>query len=561
MTNLRSVFVLLALLSLLTGANLVLRYGAKERRASGRQTLVEDQEDICRITLERNGKVSAAIEKGESKWRLVEPYAGSVDDQVVMKFVDVLSMTPIADVIGDSALLKLGRTRGDFSLDEPALSVVLEFVTGERERLDFGSKTPLTNGVYVSVGGTDSVFVVPVDLLDAIDVKAEQFRRRSIFTIGANSVAAFGIKRRAEAALEFAHTDAGWLVKGAPASSQKVSDFLAKVTTATAESFVWPIGASNETEHASAALLVGYGLDPDAAVTVTLKGVDGLDRRISFGKEALEGRVYALVHGGTAIVTLPAELKALADQDADSFADLRLFPSDSRSIASFSILDRDVLYAFVREKDGGWSLESPIVARADDGAVEGLLARILSLSASDGASGSDGVAISLSANAAKTVVSRASVFEGMKPEDLRSREVVRINPALVKRIVRIVGREAKPVSVIYNRDRKVWNLENGGVDAVPDAKGIEAILSAINPLPALRVEKLKVSAADLDDYGLDSPFLTVAIDQEVDEAVRRNVIIGKKTKGGRFATIGSSDAVFVIGEREVGLLSSDIVGK
>ena len=561
MTNLRSVLTLLVLIVLLIGVNLALRYGAKERKAVGRQMLVEDQEDVCRIILEREGRVSAAIERSDLKWRLVEPYVGSVDDQVVMRFVDVLSTTPIVDVIGDSALLKLGRTRGDFSLDEPTLSVVLEFTTGERERLDFGAKTPLTNGVYVSVGGTDSVFVVPADLLDAIDVKAERFRRRSVFMIGANSVVAFGIKRRTDPLLEFTHENDGWQVKGGQASAQKISDFLTKITAATAENFVWPIGASNETEHASAALLVGYGLDPDTAVTVTLKGVDGLDRRISFGKESSEGRVYALVHGGTAIVTLPAELKDLADQDANAFADLRLFPSDSRSIATFSILDRDVLYAFVREKDGGWSLESPIVARADDGAVEGLLTRILSLSASDGVSAGDGVAIALSASAAKTVVSRASVFEGMKPEDLRSKEIMRINPALVKRIVRIVGREAKPVSVIYNRDRKVWNLENGGVDAVPDPKGIEAVLSAINPLPASRVEKLKVSAADLDDYGLDSPFLTVAIDQEVDGAVRRNVIIGKKTKGGRFATVGSSDAVFVIGEREVGLLSSDIVGK
>ena len=561
MTNLRSISMLLVLLFLLAGANLALHYGARERRATGRQTLVEDQDGICRITLERNGKVSAAIERSELKWRLVEPYDGSVDEQVVMRFVDVLSTTPITDVIGESALLKLGRTRGDFSLDEPALSVVLRFAAGDEERLDFGSKTPLTNGVYVSVGGTDSVFAVPVDVLDTIDVSAERFRRRSVFAIGANSVAAFGIKRRTEPVLEFTHADSGWLVSGGQASSQKVSDFLSKITAATAESFVWPIGASNETEHASAALLVGYGLDPDAAVTVTLKGVDALDRRITFGKEAPEGRVYALVHGGTAIVTLPAELKALADQDADSFADLRLFPSDSRSIATFSILDRDVLYAFVREKKGDWSLESPIVARADDGVVEDLLARILSLSASDGASGDDSVAISLSTNAAKTVVSRASVFAGMKPEDLRSKEIVRINPALVKRIVRIVGHEEKPVSVVYNRDRKVWNLENGGANAVPDPKGIEAVLSAINPLSALRIERLKVSAADLDDYGLDRPFLTVAIDQEVDEAVRRNIIIGKKTKGGRFATIGSSDAVFVIGEREVGLLSSDIVGK
>ena len=561
MTNLRSIFTLLILLSLLVGVNLVLRYGARERKATGRQTLVEDLDGVCRITLERKEQVSATLERHELKWRLVKPYVGSVDDQVVMRFVDVLSTTPITDVIGDSALLKLGRTRGDFSLDEPSLSIVLEFSTGGQERLDFGSKTPLTNGVYVSVSGTDSVFVVPVDLMDTIDVKAEQFRRRSVFTIGANSVAAFGIKRRAEPVLEFTRADAGWRVKGGQASSQKVSDFLAKVTAATAESFVWPVGASNETEHASAALLVGYGLDPDAAVTVTLKGVDGLDRRISFGKEVSDGRVYALVHGGAAIVTLPIELKTLADQDADSFADLRLFPSDSRSVVSFSILDRDVLYAFVREKDGNWALESPVVARANDDAVNVLLARILSLSVSDGASAGDSVAIALSTSAKKTVVSRASVFEGMKPEELRSKEIMRINPTLVKRIVRIGGREAKPASVVYNRESKGWNLENGGADAVPDLKGIEAVLSAINPLPALRVEKLKVSAADLDDYGLDSPFLTVAIDQEAGEAVRRNVIIGKKTKGGRFATIGSSDAVFVLDEREVMLLSSDIVGK
>ena len=561
MTNLKSVSVLLVLIVLLVATNLALRYGARERAAAGRQTLVEDQEDICRITLEHNGKVSAAIERSELKWRLVEPYAGSVDDQVVMRFVDALSTTPIVDVIGDSALLKLGRTRGDFSLDEPALSVILKFATGKSERLDFGSRTPLTNGVYVSVGGTDSIFVVPADLLNTIDVKAEQFRRRSVFTIDANSVAAFGIKRRAEPVLEFVRADSGWQVKGEQASSQKISDFLAKITVATAESFVWPIGASNETEHASAALLVGYGLDPDASVTVTLNGADGVGRRVSFGKEASEGRVYALVHGGTAIVTLPVELKILADRDAGSFADLRLFPSDSRSVASFSVLDRDVLYAFLREKDGEWSLESPVVARADAVVVEGLLARILSLSASDSASNGDGVAISLSSRATKTLVSRASVFAEMTPEDLRSKEIVRINPSLVKRIVRIVGREEKPVSVVYNRDRKVWDVENGGADATPNLKGIESVLSAINPLPALRIEKLKVSAADLDDYGLDSPFLTVAIDQEVDEAVRRNVIIGKKTKGGRFATIGSSDAVFVIGERELGLLTSEILGK
>ena len=171
------------------------------------------------------------------------------------------------------------------------------------------------------------------------------------------------------------------------------------------------------------------------------------------------------------------------------------------------------------------------------------------------------MAVSVTTNAAKVSVSRAAVFGTVKPEDLRTKEILRIDPMLVKRIVRIVGEGGNPVSVLYDRERKSWNLENGGADAVPDPKGIDSVLSAIRPLSASRIEKLKVPAADLDDYGLDKPFLTVAIDQETEGAVRRNVIIGKRTRGGRFATIGSSDAVFVLGDGQVNALSANIVGK
>ena len=561
MTNRKSIVVLLVLVGLLAGVNLYLfRYGAGETKAVGRQTLVEDMEGVSRITMERKGCAAVSLAKEDGKWRLVSPYAGSVDDQVVMKLGDVLSATPITDVIGDSALLKLGRTRGDFSLDEPVLSVTLESEAGGRDRLDFGTKTPLTNGVYVSIGGLDSVFVVPATVLEAVDVDAERFRRRTLFAMDLDSIASFGIKRGTNPSMEFNRADAGWRLKDAKVASRKISDILGKMVAASAESFVWPVGASNETAHASAALLVGYGLDPDAAVTVTIKGFDGVDRRISFGKESQPGHVYALVHGGTAIVTLPAGLKDVVDQDEGAFIDSRIFSIGSDAIASFSVSDHDVLYAFVRGKDGFWSLESPVIARADGEVVDALLSRILAISTADGDAPADGVTVSVATNAAKAVVSRANVFGTTKPEDLRSKEIIRIDAALVKRVVRTAG-AGLSASVVYDRERKTWNLENGGENLLPDPKGIGRILSAVCPLSASRIEKLKVSAADLDDYGLDKPFLTVAIDQETEGAVRRNIIIGKKTTGGRFATIGSSDAVFVIGDAQVDALSSDIVGK
>lgn len=561
MRNLRALVALSALVVVLLAANLALRSGYGEVKASDRRQLVETIEGLCGIRLEKDGVPAVELQKSGLAWGIVSPYRGSVDEQAVMRFLDVLSMEPVTDVIHDSALLKLGRTRADFDLDAPSARLLLVFENGGRERIGFGAKTPLPGGVYVSIDDMDSVFVVSSNVLASVNVGADTFRRRALFTIGPESVSSFAIKHQTGAPLEFVRGDDGWRIRNVAVSPQKVAEFLSRLTAAEAQSFVWPVGVSNETEHASAALLAGYGLDPDSAVTVVLKGLDGNDHRVTFGKEGRENGVYALIQGGSAIVTVPSELKVLADQGEGVFTDSRFFPVDARSVTTFSIVDRVVQYAFVREKGGDWFFESPIVADADDAAVDALLSRILSLSMSDAVPPGAGVEVSLSTNAEKSVVSRSSVFGQSAPEDLRSKEILRIDPARVRRIVKTIEKAKGPVAVVYDRERKVWNVENGASGGVADAKGVESILSAINPLVAVRIEKLKVPAADLDDYGLDNPFLTVAIDQDSRESVRRNIIIGKKAPGGRFATIGASDAVFVIADAEVERLSAEIIAE
>ena len=561
MRNLKSIVVLTVFLALLLAANLAVRYGADEVNAADRRTLVEDMEGVSVLRIERKGSAPIELVRTDAQWRLRSPYSGSVDEQAVMRVLDVLLMTPISDVISDSALLKLGRTRADFSLADPSLRVVVSDGAGKGATIGFGCMTPLPGGVFASIDDMDSVFVVSSNVFAAVDVDAERFRRRSLFAVGSDAVASFLIKRKTDAPLEFVRDDSEWKVRNVAMSAQKVREFLSGITSAEAQGFVWPVGASNETEHASTALLVGYGLDPDAAVTVSLKCVDGEERRLSFGKLDDHGRAYALVHNGTAIVTVSAALKEMAEQDESIFADSRLFPFENRSVGSFSVSEKDVQYALIRGKSGGWMLESPVVAKADDAVADEVLARILSLSSSDIASAGNGVSVSIGTNAEKSVVSRSGVFGNRSPEDFRSREILRIDPAHVRRIVRITGKGADTMAVVYDRERKAWNVEGGAADVRVEAKGIESVLSAINPLMASRIVKLKVPAADLDDYGLDVPFLTVAVDQDVDDSVRRNIIIGKKTKGGRFATIGSSDAVFVMSEAQAERLSAAIVGK
>ena len=101
----------------------------------------------------------------------------------------------------------------------------------------------------------------------------------------------------------------------------------------------------------------------------------------------------------------------------------------------------------------------------------------------------------------------------------------------------------------------MWGVEAEGLSESVDEKSIGQVLEAMNPLVAERVEKLKVSEADLASYGLDRPFMALAVDQDRDDVVRRNLMIGAPTDGGRFATVGASDAVFVLSSETVSKLT------
>ena len=104
MRNLKSIVVLTVFLVLLVAANLAVRYGADEVKAAGRRTLVEDAKGVRVLRIERKGSAAVELARTDAQWRLRSPYSGSVDEQAVMRVVDVLSMTPISDVISDSAL-------------------------------------------------------------------------------------------------------------------------------------------------------------------------------------------------------------------------------------------------------------------------------------------------------------------------------------------------------------------------------------------------------------------------------------------------------------------------
>ena len=175
---------------------------------------------------------------------------------------------------------------------------------------------------------------------------------------------------------------------------------------------------------------------------------------------------------------------------------------------------------------------------------------------------SDGLKVSVSTNRAPLTVSTKRLLGDLRLEDLRSREIIRIDPALVRRIVSIRGGKnpAPPVSVVYSRERRVWSTENdGGKDLAVREAGVKGVLSALDPLKASHVVALKATATDLARYGIEKPFHQIAVDQEKESSVRRNILIGSAAEDGHYATIGSSEAIFVLPKKTVQRLVAPLV--
>ena len=494
------------------------------------------------------------------EWRITEPFSASADKIAVMRLLDALAFSPVTDSMSYAELEHLGRRREDFGLCPPRVTVETSGANGV-ERFSFGAMTPAGDSVYVEIDGEGAVYLVGTNVFNAVDVEAGGLRSRSLFAADVDEIGAFDVRKASGSFMRFAKDGEKWRMTephDSPASTAKVRKFLETVLDARAAGFVWPVGASNETETASVSLLAGYGLDPESAVTVTFKGADGADRLLSLGKEAETGYVYALAHNGGAVVTVASSFKDLVLDGIDGVLDTRLFPYDAASVTFISLVDGDEQYLLAKGEDGQWRLDAPIVAPADQKEAAQMLSRILALHHS--AADASGIAVSVSTNSNPLRVSREAVLDGHRLEDLRSKTIVKIEASQIRRIVSTPN-GAKPVAIVHDSDRRAWNVESSPDGGVANPAAVEALLETLSPLTAERVVTLNVGPDGLRRYGLDTSAHVVAVDLVREGAVRRNILVGDKAPGGRYATFGSADAVFVLGDDVVRRLTARLVGE
>lgn len=568
MKNRREIVFLLLGIALAGALNFILvMFGGQKTKLVHRTTILDPTREIAFIEIDRDNQPAIWMSCQERRvWRLIKPYPGSVEETVINRFLDVLSTEVISDSLSDRDLLRIGRQRADFELENPKFVITLKDGEGKTvDRVAFGSVTPSGQSVYASIEGEQSVITVSSNLFATVNVPASGFRKKTLFDIDAKSVVSFEVHRPSGNNLTFVRD--GDILKNPNIDSSvnsKAVELLEKILSLTAVNFHWPTGATNESNSVTASLLAGYGLDSESAVVVNMKCSDGTDRRITLGKRGGDSLVYALAQGDSAVVSVDAAARDLAMQSEETFVDSRLFPMEASAVQAFTLVESDVTYVLKRVGNDKWMIDSPIVVEADSAAAKLVLDRILSLSSSDVIkdeknSSVPHIAVSLTTNMPPATVAATSVLGKKRIAELRSSEILRFDPLVVKRIVQTTGDKGENVfAVVYDREKRRWNREVSGAIAPGevDAKAVERLLSAINPLKADRIVTLKVNADDGVKYGLDKPLLKIAIDQDSENSLRRNIIIGGQAKGGRYATVGSSDAIFVIPTATVRKLST-----
>ena len=564
MSNARVIFLFAAGIVLLVAAHIFVSMRGMGSLIAGRTTLLDPAAKSAeRIEVERRGGQVVALVK-DGVWRVAEPYSAEADERGIQRMLDALVVSPTQAAFGEQELASFGRERSDYGLDEPEVKITLS--SGDRKwSVGLGKMTAAKDGVYASVGDETAIYVADAGLLALAEAGGNAFRMKSICPGGVDSVDSFDLKRGKGQFLRFVKDGEGWRKAsldgadaGDAASSVRIRELLSAIGAAQAQAFFWPVGASNESASATAPLLASYGLDSESAVTVTLHSRGGADRQVAFGKEASDGLVYALVQNSGAVVSVPGALKDLAG-GAD-FTDSRLFPFDVAQISRVSIADGAVNYLLAKDAaTGEWRLDAPVAAPADKAAAESFVTHLASLKFSD--RDPEGLVVSLTTNAPPVAVSRAAALAGHSLVDLRSRRILKVAPADVKRIESTSADAEKPAVVVFDKDLRAWVVEASGRPGVPAAPAIDAALAALNPLEAEKVVTLKASVADLRRYGLEKPQTTIAVDSEGAGSLRRNILIGGRAQGGYFATVGSSDAVFIISNSVARRLMASIVAE
>ncbi len=482
-----------------------------------------------RISLARSG----------GKWLLDGPIKAEADSGTVRRMIDLAVFAEPRDALSLRDMETLGRSLRDFGLEEPHLAVTL-IAPGRRETYLFGRDTAIGGEVYAKRLGEGPVFTVPASVARGLDRPLREFRRRNLFSLGIADIADIGLKGPGEPFSKLVRSGGGWRLSepvDAPADKAAADGLASAICSARIVAY----GRKGETMN------VGLGAE-EGSYAISLRSQLGVVEKVVFGLPAGTNEVWALSPEGAA-VRVPAALLETCRRCQRTLEDTRVFPVDAASVTSISVSEGFPAYMLSRRAPAGrWRLVSPVDAPADPENVGLLLDRILSLRGVDVASAEPG-SLAVSVGTAHTnfpvcALSGAFLPEGTRLADLRDRTLMRYPAEKVRRV---------RVSTAAGAE---WEVRGPALRGPGDAAQGDLLALLAKGIVAEGVETVALRKEDFERYGFDRPSYSLAFELDDSESALRTLLLGAAAPGGgRFATLGGSDAAFILSAATVSALT------
>ncbi len=566
--------------------------------------VTEVLDDVRSVVIEHSG-TRIEVQREGSRWRMTAPIEATVDNSMMKRLIKEFGSATISDALDFDEIDGRGLSINDYGL-HPARSRVIFSLARHELSFLFGKKTASGTNVYLRKDNLNKVLVVSRTLYDAIPTGVDELRSRRLIECDRNLVSTVTVRRPGHPFIKLILKEGSWVMEEpvcARASQEKVHDFIEKLSAARVTEFIWP-SLSNVMDVAEYELALKtrkalYGLDDDTGTTITIQTLDGSgDVALVIGRGVGNNgdAIHVLLDNGRAIGKITGSIAHLIDVTAVSFRSMRIFDALPAPVKRLDIVvDTE---AFVLSHTNQlWQIDSPVSEPADQQFVQRTIDTLLSMKAEqirshaheDEASArkADAGYVALSVGDQTIVASikktdyRGELYEfefADKPEvyyvaesnmppalidsaallDFRDKTILAIPEQAVQRVTLRRFNETF-FTAEFIEDSGSWHLGAGDFQGRVNQQAFSRLLALLTDLKADRVVKVGFETPDLEYYGFATPWLEVTLDLNLDDAIRRSLLVGRSDGNNlRYVMARGDQSIFLVEEQKLALFTSSL---
>ncbi len=563
-------------------------------------------DDITKVVIERAGQRIEICRDG-SRWRMLAPIDAGVDQGVMTRLLNGFDSVVVKDRLGAEEIKGRGLSIADYGLYPARARVTLQKSEKESSFL-FGISTASGTDVYVRKNQQNQILVVSHAVYDVIPDDANMLRSRRLVDCDPVVVNSIDIRRPGHPFIRLVMQNGIWIMEepvSSKASLEKVEGFLNRLFDVRVFKFVWPslenVMDVADYERALKMRKGLYGLDDDVGTSIHIHTMDGsCDSNVLVGhkKEKAGESVYALLDNGRAIGMISNSFESVVSVESGYFRSMRMFEELTHPIERIQFMVDKELFALSRTNDL-WKIDAPASEPADQAMVQRSVDNLLSLRADrienrieqddSGAQGEDLNYVKFSAGAITAMISvKKTDYEGLsyelsfadQPEvyyvagsnmppvlvnrevllDFRDKTLLSLPDGTINRItIKKFGTPA--FGIDYRAEDQSWHPSTGNLNRGRfNLEAFNKFLTFLNGLQANKVVKVGLAADDPGLYGFVQPWLEINLDVNVEDAVRRTLLIGRSAGGGmRYVMVRGGQSVFLVEEKRLSVFAEALI--